>query len=138
MRKYSVQNITDTLAISLSVLCFLHCLLAPVTLITFPFLGVIVLEGELLHRFIILILLPPSGLALFLGCRHHKDSCVLLLGLFGFFTLLLAAFFVSTEFGELAEKLLTSLGSMLMISGHIRNYKLCRDSGCDHHLSSET
>ena len=48
--------------------------------------------GEDFHQFLLWVILPTSGFAMWLGCPRHKDSLVLLLGLVGLSMLMLSAF----------------------------------------------
>jgi len=120
----------DILAISISGLCAVHCLLTPLVLILFPVFAGTVLEGEGFHQMLLWVILPTSGLALLLGCRRHKDWNVLLLGGVGLSLLILAAFFAPEWAGEWGERLLTLFGGAIMSVGHVRNYRLCRNDQC--------
>lgn len=125
-----MQQPLDILAISVSGLCAVHCLLTPLALILFPVLGGTVLAGEDFHQMLLWVILPTSSLALWLGCRRHKDRRVLLMGLVGLSLLLLAAFFAHEWIGEWGERLVTVVGSAIMAAGHLRNYRLCRSDQC--------
>ena len=125
-----MQRPLDIFAISISGLCAIHCLLTPLALILFPVLSGTLLAGEAFHFLLLWVILPSSGFALWLGCRQHKDSHVLLLGLTGLSLLLIAAFFAH-DWGEWSERIMTVTGSAIMAIGHIRNYRLCRNGQCN-------
>ena len=57
-----------------------------------------------------------------------KDFNVIMLGILGL-GFLLAGAFVATGYGEY---ILTFIGAFIIISGHLRNFRLCRKEGCEH------
>lgn len=124
------QQIFDKLAIILSALCFLHCTLVPVVMLTMPLVWLGSLQGEHIHQLLIIGVLPFSLFALLLGCRKHRTWSILRLGSFGLVLLVLAALIGHDFLGEIGEKLVTMIGSTLLIIGHIRNFKLCKLQDC--------
>lgn len=125
-----MQKSLDVFAISVSGMCAVHCLLTPVMLILFPLLTGTLLASEEFHRFLLWVIFPTSALAVLLGCKRHKDPGVFLLGSAGLAMLLLAGFWAHDMVGEFGERLLTLAGSALLISGHFRNYRLCKKNRC--------
>ena len=136
------QFALDGVAMSLAGVCGIHCLLMPVLLITFPLLGSSLFTHGAFHQWMLVAVLPTTALAILLGCRRHKDFWVLLLSLGGFALLCFAAFghghsHHGSEFSAewlTHESSLTSLGGLIMVSGHLRNFLLCRKankSGAD-------
>ena len=125
-----MQRPLDIIAISVSGLCVVHCLLTPLVLILFPILSGSLIASEDFHRFLLLVILPTSGLAIVLGCRRHKDAVVLWLGLTGLSLLIMSAYWAHAWLGEWAERLLTVIGGVIMAAGHVRNYGLCRQNRC--------
>mgnify|MGYP001971446991 FL=1 len=138
----------DGIAMSLAGVCGIHCLLMPVLLITFPLLGSSFFSHVAFHQWMLMAVLPTTGLAILLGCRQHKDFLVFLLSIGGFALLCVAAYghghehpHASTEWLS-RESIITSLGGFVMASAHLRNFLLCRkanqtDSGesscaCEH------
>ena len=125
----------DGLAMSLAGVCGIHCLLMPVLLIGFPLLGSSFFSHVAFHQWMLMAVLPTTGLAVLLGCRQHKDFLVFLLSIGGFALLCFAAFghghehphpsTASTEWFS-RESILTSLGGLVMVSAHLRNFLLCR------------
>ena len=125
MNQARVQRLTDYISISLAGICALHCFLVPVALILFPVVGSIFLFEEIFHELLLLLIIPASVIAIFLGCRRHKDFKVLMLGVLGLCFLLTGAF-SATGYEEL---ILTFVGASIMICGHLRNFRLCRKGG---------
>nr|WP_239031145.1 MerC domain-containing protein [Pseudoalteromonas sp. MMG024] len=126
-----VQQRLDKLAISISSLCIMHCLLLPIGIVLIPSIGLQMLADEAFHQMLVVSVLLTSCSALFMGCRRHKAWRVLGWGLSGLL-LLIAAILFGHDFGELFEKGLTLIGSLFVIIGHIQNYRLCKQLECSH------
>ena len=108
------------MGISLSGICFIHCLLTPVLIMLSPFLA-----GHEFHENIIYLIIPTAVIALAVGCSRHRDFWVAVIGISGISVLILALIF-HTTFGELVGLVLTMFGSILIISAHYRNRLLCK------------
>ncbi len=128
MSNKHIHRATEYFAISIAGICFVHCLLVPVMLVLFPLISSIFIFKEIFHQLLLLLIIPSSAAALFLGCRKHKDFNVLFLGLSGLFILLVGAFIVTEDY----EIIPTLIGSSIMITAHIRNFKLCSKNNCKH------
>lgn len=143
----------DALAISMAVLCGIHCLLMPVAVVLLPILATSFLVDGNFHVWMICFVLPTTALAVFLGCRRHKDRAVFLLSLVGLGAVGLATFWdlpwlwgqetagashcahcASQSENPLASPTtwISVTGGMLLASAHFRNFRLCRRSRCDH------
>ena len=124
----SVLNINfDNIAISLSVLCALHCLFLPIAIIFLPAITTTFLGSEDFHKTLLYFVIPSSFIALSLGCKIHGKYNVYLYGVFGIATLLIAAYFGHDYFGENGEKILTVFGAIIVSFGHFKNQKLCTE-----------
>lgn len=132
-----IQKLADIMSISASTLCFFHCLFTPVALIFLPILGANALDNEHFHKFMLFLVLPSTAVAVSLGCRRHKDVLVVLLGVAGFILLLTGFFVGNAVAGEYGEILFTIAGGLILISGHVRNFMLCREDNCKHDNFSE-
>lgn len=127
----NLQALSDKAAISLSFLCTAHCLALPVMLALIPSIAALQLENESFHFWLIVAVLPTSIYALTMGCRKHKRYTLLALGLTGISFLVLAIILCETllegsAYGEAIEKIMTSVGAMIIAYAHFRNYRLCR------------
>jgi hypothetical protein len=127
-----MQRQLDILAISISGMCAMHCLLMPLALVIFPILSGSLFAGEDFHRFLLWVILPTSGTAFLLGCRRHKDASVMMLGLTGIFLLVVSAIWGHNLAGEPGERMMTVLGGLMLATAHIRNFRLCRHDHCEH------
>ncbi len=119
------QYFFDKMAISLSLLCVLHCLALPLLLVLLPSLVALQLDNEAFHLWMVLAVIPTSTYALTMGCKRHKQYRFLAFGVIGLF-LLLSALVGEEIIGEVSEKILTVLGAVCIAYGHFRNFRLCQ------------
>ena len=122
-----MQKIIDSLGITISSVCAIHCLLLPAIFIIAPYSF---LASHEFHEALIYFILPCAAIAFTLGCRKHGDIKVALMGSFGIILLassiLLHEIFHSEEHSEeLTTVLITVAGSIMLILSHLRNRKLC-------------
>lgn len=144
----------DSLAISMSVICAVHCLLTPLLVILFPILTTTFWVDQDFHLWMLFFVLPTTSLAVFLGCRKHKDRIVMGLSAAGLACLFVVSvyesFFHSNQLlqhssecvhclqqgGIKSHLTMTTftniLGGILLASAHVRNYRLCRRAHCSH------
>lgn len=127
MRFLKSQKLLDRIAMAASGLCAVHCLFTPVLIVLVPVVASSLLADETFHQFMLLWVVPTSVLALWIGCRRHRDGSVLFLGIAALLILITAALWGHELFGEHIEKAATILGSLVLIIGHWRNYRLCPD-----------
>ena len=112
----------DRTAIGLSLVCLAHCLLIPVGLAVLPALGASLLDTETTVHWILLSLaFPVSLLAVTLAARRHRDRWVVALALTGLVALFVG---VSHLIGHAFEALLSIIGASLILTAHLRNWKL--------------
>lgn len=128
-----LQIIADKTAISLSVICTLHCLVLPFVVVMLPALAALNLQDETFHLWMVIAVIPISLLALTMGCKKHGDYRVPLLGVTGLSLLILAVFLDHDLIGETGEVVLTVLGATIISAGHLLNYRLCQRHRCECH-----
>lgn len=117
-----IENVTDKLAITLSIACAIHCLALPLILLLLPSFVALQLNYEAFHTWMVIIVLPTSVYALFMGCKQHKRYKLLFIGFLGLILLVLAL----SIGNEYWEKVLTLVGSSVIAGGHYWNYRLCQ------------
>ena len=132
-QEMNTQVKADKLSITLSLACMIHCLLMPSFLILTSGFLALSIDNELIHRVFLIIVLPVSLYALITGYQNHKILSYLYLGISGLWLLFFAVFFGAGVFGELTEKSLTLLGSIIVASSHYKNYKACKELACECH-----
>ena len=88
------------------------------------------IDNEFVHSIILLIAVPVSLFALFLGLKNHTNKLIFLIGILGLIVLIAAFLFAKTFFGENEEILFTVLGSMMVIYAHYKNHETCKEIQC--------
>ena len=106
-------------------------MILPVALTMIPILLVTPLGNEYFHQLMIWLVLPTSGLAFTLGCRHHKDLIVIILGSVGLMLIGLGASWIIHTWDETVERVITILGGLVLAFAHFRNHRLCRADDCE-------
>jgi hypothetical protein len=77
------QHWLDRIAISMAVICGIHCLVTPVLLVALPILATTFWVDSNFHLWMLLLVLPTTSLAVWSGCRRHKDKWVLAAAIVG-------------------------------------------------------
>ena len=121
------RSITDTTAISLSLLCTIHCLVLPLLAALLPSIAALPLTDEIFHIWMVIAVVPISTYALTMGCKNHKRYQILLMGSIGLIVLCVVAFFGHDLLGEELEKVFTVVGAVIIATAHIWNYRLCQN-----------
>ena len=129
----ATQKISDKFAISLSAICAIHCFFVPVFLVLFSSFESIQYDNELIHFLFLLMTVPISFFALTLGLKNHKKSSFFILGIAGLIILILALVLGEGILGELGEKLVTLIGSIIVVFAHFKNYQTCIEIECSCH-----
>tara|TARA_Y100001970_G_scaffold224818_1_gene277236 strand:+ start:276 stop:665 length:390 start_codon:yes stop_codon:yes gene_type:complete len=126
-----MQKLFDTIGLTISGTCVMHCLFAPVTLILLPVFGLTVSQEEVLHEIFLYLIVPSAIIAITMGCRKHKDYSVAILATTGIILLVYAVVTHDTNTEQTVE-VLTLFGSALVVLSHLRNFSLCRQNNCNH------
>ena len=120
------RSVLDLIAVAISGLCAIHCLLLPLALIAFPILGGGFLSDEAFHELLLWVILPTSILAVVLARFGHPDLRVILLVAAGLATLTFGALWAHDNAAPWVDKALSLLGGAILAIGHVRNFRLCR------------
>ncbi len=129
-----MQRIFDTIGITVSGTCAIHCLMAPVTVIILPLLGLTIVDEHILHEILLYLILPSALIAITMGCRKHKDYSVAALAIIGI-SLLVYTVVLHDIYNAQLITVMTFIGSTLLVVSHVRNYMLCRKADCQHNHS---
>lgn len=117
----------------LSLACVLHCFFVPSFLILTSGMLSVSLDNEFVHKLLVLVAVPISSFALIKGYKYHKTFSFISFGILGLVALILAVVLGESNLGELGEKGLTLLGSILVAYSHFKNYKMCIELDCSCH-----
>ena len=111
----------DATGIILSTLCFLHCLAVP-----FIATGALAwVASEAIHIGLTVALAGVVVLVAWPGYQRHRRAVVPALLVAGL-ALLIAAVLGEEALGDYAETILTALGSVVLVLGHILNLRFRR------------
>ena len=127
----NIQAISDKTAISLSILCALHCLALPVLVVMLPSLTAWNLASEEAHLWLLVAVIPISVYALTMGCRKHRQFNIMFLGLIGLALLIIAAWLGHDILGEIGEKTILTIGAAVIALSHLLNQRQCRRVSCE-------
>ncbi|MEM6885339.1 MAG: MerC domain-containing protein [Verrucomicrobiota bacterium] len=140
----------DSLAVGMALLCAVHCLITPVLIVLLPLLTTTFWVHHDFHLWMLLFVIPTTCVAMFMGCRKHRDKWVIGLGVSGLMVLVGVVVYSSlgdvSAAGAHCEACENSVGlaftdpvawtnvagGFLLISGHVRNFRLCRKQTCSH------
>ena len=141
------REILDKVAIFLSATCAVHCLLTPIAIIALPIVASSIFANANFHLWMLYLILPSTGIAIFLGCKDHKDKWVILFSSIGLLILVGSTIYqlsLQSDTGVCVicasggHSILNPLvwinicGGAFLITAHIRNFKLCRKNDCNH------
>ena len=127
----SNSNTLDKLAILLSGVCLVHCLLAPVILTLLPIFSLsAMVEDVLFHKLMLWLVLPCSFFALIIGCRKHRRWPIAVSGFLGMALLVVVAFLGHDFLSINAEKVATTFGGLILAFSHYLNYRACQSTTC--------
>jgi hypothetical protein len=117
------EDMLEALGIGASIACLAHCLLMPVIIALVPLLSVAVPLPETFHLVALVLAIPATMVALYLGWRRHRLAGPLAGGLGG---LALLAAAVLMWHGTAAETILSVLGCAAITAAHAANWRLRR------------
>jgi hypothetical protein len=126
----------DRIGVFLSATCLLQCLALPVLLTIAPITQTGLMDEQTFHLVLLWFILPVSLIALGIGCRQHKDLIIVLLGGTGLSLLLFAGLLGHTYLSPPTERVLTVVAGLILAAAHLRNFKICRATNCDHEDST--
>lgn len=115
----------DRLGIGLSVACWIHCALLPVLVIASPAFSGLLFDDGRFHVWLLWLILPTAVVAFMFSWWRHRNVPTLIIGGCGLILIVLASvqaiWFGHSVLSESMEKVLTSIGGLLLAAGHFRN-----------------
>ena len=124
---------TDKAAVSLSLICVAHCFFAPSFIILTSAFASFTVDNEFIHKFILFVAVPVSVYALYAGYKNHRETSFIPIGAIGLISLILAVSLGEMLLGEIGEKSMTLIGSILVAYAHLKNHQLCKELDCTCH-----
>ena len=125
----SFSRMYDVLAIFLSAVCVLHCILMPLVIALTPF--VMMTQMQLLwdnyHAWLLLAVVPITLVGLSQGYRRHRDARVWSIGLAGLGSMAIGILFHAIPW---VEAVLVAGGAMLIACAHWINWRQVCPDGC--------
>jgi len=115
-------KIWDKIGICASGLCLIHCLATPILLLLFPATKIAFLETHGFHEIFAVIVVSSILIAVYPNCRKHGHNDIILIALTGVLIIMGATFF--HDMPELLHVGLTVVGSIFLITAHIKNMKV--------------
>ena len=111
----------DTLGITTSLACAIHCALLPLFLQTLPLFGLNIIHNSFFEAIMVVLAFSIGAYSFYHGYRrhHHSPWPFILFGL-GMILLVLKLFFVQYETWLLIPAV------ALVISAHFLNFRFCR------------
>ena len=132
--RYALFSALDRGTMLLSGLCLIHCLALPIAVTLLPLAAANLFSDPRFHGWLLWAVVPTSALALFFGCRHHRDFRILFAGTIAVGIVAFAALGGSwAGFGERGETVLTVIGGLLLAAAHLANIRLHRHSAVHAH-----
>ena len=132
------QQNSDKIAMTLSMICVIHCFFVPSFLILGAGYLSFAIDNEFVHKAIVLLAIPISIFALSIGYKNHKTTSFIPMAVFGLALLILAVVLGASVLGEAGEQILTLLGSISLAYAHYKNYETCKELDCACHDDVKT
>ena len=123
----SSQITLDKVAVYLSAICAIQCLILPISVLFMPSFSLLPVSEELFHTLLLFLVIPISAFAMAMGCKKHKNYNIIFYGALGLAILLVSAIYGHDLFGESGEISSTLVGASVLSFGHIKNQKLCKE-----------
>ena len=117
----------DKVALSLSVICAIQCLILPLSLLLIPTISILPFTGELFHKLLLFFVIPISAFAMIMGCKKHKTYNILYYGIIGLVIMIISAIWGHDLLGESGEIYSTLVGTSILSFGHLKNKRLCTE-----------
>ncbi len=115
-------GIFDHLAITLSGLCLVHCLLLPFIIVALPLL--VQFNGKHFHLQILVAVIPVSLIAFAYAYPRHGNKTIIAWGLVGIAIMFIGGTIAHANYGAVADTTLTMAGSVILATSHYFNNRL--------------
>jgi len=121
-RSSGQSGILDHMAITLSGLCLVHCLLLPFVIVALPLLAQF--NETHFHAQMLIVVVPVSLFAFAIAFRRHRNKAIIAWGVAGIAIMFIGGTVAHANYGNLADSLLTVAGSIVLATSHFFNNRL--------------
>jgi hypothetical protein len=115
-------GILDHLAITLSGLCVVHCLLLPFIIVALPLL--VQFNGKHFHLQMLVAVIPVSLIAFAYAYPRHRNKTIIAWGLVGIAIMFVGGTIAHANYGAVADTTLTMAGAIILATSHFFNNRL--------------
>ena len=112
------QTLYDAAAMFASGLCLLHCLFLPALLVMMPALAVWITLPNSFHFWMLIIAVPISLMALYIGLSRHRNWMPIMIAMPGLVSLTAGALLFH---GMVLETWATAAGAFVLTLAHLLN-----------------
>ena len=116
----------DRIAIALSAICIVHCLVLPLLVALLPLAVVVFGEAGHFHELMLWLIVPSSVVGFYLGYREHGRVGIGALGVVGMALITAAALLGHGQWTSWLEAGVSLLGSMVLVGAHWINFQEVR------------
>lgn len=114
----------DKVGLALSSLCAIHCLLAPILVLSVPVLGQ-AFEQPWIHLLLAVFVVPVGLFAFYTGYGHHHKKGLTSLGVAGLALVCVGLLAPISGVNFLGHDVITIIGSFCLVIAHILNRRAC-------------
>ena len=115
-------GILDHVAITLSGLCLIHCLLLPAIIVALPLLAQF--NESHFPAQMLIVVITVRLIAFALAYRRHGNKVIVAWGFVGIAIMFVGGTAAHANYGVLADTLLTMAGSLILATAHFFNNRL--------------
>jgi hypothetical protein len=126
--KTMTDKIWDKIGICASGLCLVHCLATPILLLLFPATKIALFNSHLFHEIFAVIVVSSIMLAVYPNCKKHGHTDIIGIALIGVVLVIVSIF--SHNIPLVVSHTMTVIGSIFLITAHIKNMKV-RHGKCE-------
>ena len=116
----------DRVAIALSAICIVHCLVVPLLVALLPLAAVALGEAGHFHGLMLWLVIPSSFIGFYLGYREHSRAGFGMLGAVGLGLITVAALLGHGQWTSWLEASISLLGSLILVRAHWINFQEVR------------
>jgi hypothetical protein len=118
-----ISKYFDSIAITLSAVCILHCLALPLIVVGLPLVAVALADNGHFHVLMLWLVVPTSVAGFTLGYRLHAHWPIVVVGIAAMLVLVVVGIWGHDRWPESVEISATVLGSLVLGLAHWLNFR---------------